>query len=65
MAMMMMIEAHMGWLCVLPPRPAATRPMPPAAAHPSAQKSEHELLLRSKRLFEDKLQALQVRPIHQ
>ena len=46
--------------------PAATRrPMPPAAAHPSAQKSEHELLLRSKRLFEDKLQALQVRPIHQ
>ena len=36
--------------------------MPPAAfTHPaSAQKREHELLLRSKRLFEDKLQSLQV-----
>jgi len=36
-----------------------------AFAHPaSAQKSEHELLERSKRLLEDKLRALQVRDPH-
>ena len=54
-------------------RSARVRSYPPcrprhgmaAFAHPaSAQKSEHELLERSKRLLEDKLRALQVRDPH-
>ena len=49
---------------VFPPPPVRPRGMA-AFAHPaSAQKSEHELLVRSKRLLEDKLRALQVRDPH-